>query len=82
MRDVGFFLDKQKQKGLAGLRVGFSFSSRDIARLFMSAKQPYNMDWPAVSATRAVYANKEVRAANDLLTVPFFVNVKEKKKTQ
>jgi imidazoleglycerol-phosphate dehydratase len=47
-----------KWAGLAGLRVGFSFASRSISELFMSAKQPYNLDWPAVVATLAVLENR------------------------
>ncbi len=58
-----------KWAGLAGLRVGFSFSSREIAQLFMSAKQPYHLDWPAVAATRAVYANREVNFVEDIFGV-------------
>lgn len=53
-----------KWAGLAGLRVGFSLASRAISELFMSAKQPYNLDWPAVAATRAVFANRPALLAD------------------
>ncbi len=53
-----------KWAGLAGLRIGFSFASRSASELFMSAKQPYNLDWPAVAATSAVFANREALLAD------------------
>lgn len=47
-----------KWAGLAGLRIGFGLACRSLVRLFMAAKQPYNVDWPAAVATQAVFENQ------------------------
>ena len=58
-----------KWAGLAGLRVGFAFASVALIKLFMSAKQPYNLDWPAAQATLAVYERQtEVMESVKILT--------------
>jgi histidinol-phosphate aminotransferase len=42
-----------KWAGLAGLRVGYSISSSEIAEMLMTIKQPYNLNIAADVASRA-----------------------------
>jgi histidinol-phosphate aminotransferase len=48
-----------KWAGLAGLRIGFGLACSALVRLFMAAKQPYNVDWPATIATQTVFAKRD-----------------------
>jgi histidinol-phosphate aminotransferase len=47
-----------KWAGLAGLRVGYSISSPEVARAFMAIKQPYNVNIAADVAARAALAHR------------------------
>ncbi|MCE7928667.1 MAG: histidinol-phosphate transaminase [Dehalococcoidia bacterium] len=47
-----------KWAGLAGLRVGYSLSHPDLARLMMGIKQPYNVSVAADAAARAALEHR------------------------
>lgn len=70
-----------KAFGMAGIRLGFAVSTRETARLLMTAKSPYNVDSISQSCGKVILSHKaEMQAAiNEIIasTAAFRCEMKE-----